>query len=51
MKKAETYLLFRIQTMLMLETSRKGQLGANLQPVQKPVHLLVSNKQGRPARC
>ena len=38
------YKLFQTQSMLLSATSRKGQLNADLQPVQNPEHDLVSNK-------
>ena len=46
-----TYSLFKFQSMLLSAVSRKGQLYADLQPVQNPEHALVSNKQEGPARC
>jgi len=46
-----TYILFKIQSMLLSETSRKGQPDADLQTVQTPEYALVSNKQEGPARC
>ena len=49
-KKAETYTLLKTQAMLLSETGRKGQLDADLHPVQNPEHALVSNKQEGPAR-
>ena len=39
------------QHMLLLATSRKALWDAGLHSVQNPEHALVSNKQGRPARC
>ena len=47
----QTYILFKKQSMLLSETSRKGQPDADLQSVQNPGHALVSNKQEGPARC
>jgi len=47
----QTYTLFKIQSMLLSATSRKGQPDADLHPVQSPEHALVSNKQEGPARC
>jgi hypothetical protein len=38
------------QRMFLSATSRKGQPDANLHAVQNPDHVLVSNKQGEPAR-
>ena len=46
-----TYKLFKAQGIPLSATSRKGQPDADLQPVQKPDHALVSNKQEGPARC
>ena len=46
-----TYTLFNTQSMLLLATSREGQLDADLHSVQHTQHALVSNKQGRPAGC
>ena len=46
-----TYTLFNMHGMLLLATSREGQLDADLHPVQNPEHALVSYKQGRPAGC
>ena len=46
-----TYSLFKTHTMLLSAISRKGQPDAHLHPVENPEHALVSNKQGRPARC
>jgi hypothetical protein len=40
-----THKLFKIQSMLLSATSRKGQPDADLHPVQNPEHALVSNKQ------
>ena len=45
-----TYILFKTQSMLLSATSRKGQPDPDLQPVQNPEHVLVSNKQEGPAR-
>ena len=45
-----TYILFKTQSMLLSATSRNGQPGADLHPVQNPDHALVSIKQERPAR-
>ena len=46
-----TYMLFKIQGMLLLATSSTGQPDANLHTVQNPEHAFVSNKQRRPATC
>ena len=46
-----TYKLFKSQTMLLSARSRKGQLDADLQPVQNPEHDFVSNEQEGPAIC
>ena len=46
-----TYILFKTQSMILSATSRKGQPDADLHPIQKPEHDLVSNKQEGPARC
>ena len=46
-----TYILLKIQSMLLLGTRRNGQSDANSQPVQNPEHALVSNKQEGSARC
>ena len=46
-----TYSLFKTQIMLLSATSRKGQLDANLQAIQSPMHAFISNKQDGPARC
>ena len=46
-----TYSLFKIQSMILSATSRKGQPDADLHPVQNTEHDLVSNKQEGPARC
>ena len=46
-----TYSLIEMKSMLLSETSRQSQLGADLQTVQNPKHALVSNKQKRPAMC
>ena len=46
-----TYILFKIQGILLSVMSREGQPDADLQPVQNPEHALVSNKQEGPARC
>ena len=46
-----TYKLFKIQSMLMSATSRKGQPDADLHPAESPEHALVSNKQEGLARC
>jgi len=43
-------MLFKTQTMLLSATSRKGQPDPDLQPVQSPEHVLVSNKQEGPPR-
>ena len=40
-----TYMLFKIKSMLLSATSRKGQPDADLQSVQNPEHAVVSNKQ------
>jgi hypothetical protein len=40
-----TYILFKIQSMVLSATSRKGQPDTDLQPVENPEHALVSNKQ------
>ena len=48
---AETYMLFKTQTMVLFATSRNGQQDGNLQPVQNPEHALVNNKQEGSARC
>ena len=45
-----TYILLKTQSMLLSATSNKGQLDADLHPVQNPEHDLVSNKQEGPAR-
>jgi hypothetical protein len=44
-----TYKLFKTQSMLLSATSRKGQLDADLHPVQNQEHALISNKQEEPA--
>jgi hypothetical protein len=44
-----TYILFKIQGMLMSAKDRKGQPDADLHTVQNPVHAFVSNKQEGPA--
>jgi hypothetical protein len=46
-----TYILFKTQSMLLSATNIKGQLVADLHPVQNPEHALISNKQEGPARC
>ena len=46
-----TYHLFKTQSMLLSETSRKGQPGSDLPPVQNQEHALVSNKEKGAARC
>ena len=46
-----TYILFKTQSILLSETSRKGQPHADLHPAQNTEHSLVSNKQEGPARC
>ena len=46
-----TYILFKIQCMPLSATNKKGQLDADLHPVQNPVHAPVSNEQEEPARC
>ena len=46
-----TYKLFKAQSMLLSEASRKGQPDADLHPVQNPEHALLSNKQEGLARC
>jgi hypothetical protein len=44
-----TYILFKIQSMVLLATCRKGQPDADLHTVQNPEHALVSNKEeGQP---
>ena len=45
-----TYILLKTQSMLLSATSNKGQLNADLHPIQNPEHDLVSNKQKGPAR-
>jgi len=50
-KKAKTYMLFKTQAMVLSATSRKGQLDANLHPVQNQSMIFVSKKQEGPARC
>ena len=45
-----TYQLFKIQSMLLLATSRNNWLDPDLHPVENPEHGLVSNKQEQPAR-
>ena len=45
-----TYKLFKIQSMFLSGTSRKGQPDADLQSVQNPEHARVRYKQERPAR-
>ena len=46
-----TYKLFKTKSMLLSATSRKGQPGPDLQPVQNPEYGLVSHNQEVPARC
>ena len=46
-----TYILFKTQSMLLSEISRKDQLDADSHAVQNPEGALVSNKQEGPARC
>jgi len=46
-----TYILFKIQMMLLSATSREGQSDADLHPVQNPQHDLGSNKQEEPGIC
>ena len=43
-----TYNLFKIQSILLSETSRKGQPDVDLHAVQSPEHALFSNKQEGP---
>ena len=44
-----TYTLFKAQSILFSETSRKGQPDADLQSVQNPEHPPISNsKKGQP---
>ena len=45
------YILFKTQSILLSETSRRAQPDADLHPVQNPEHALVSNKQEGPAKC
>ena len=45
-----TYMLFKIQSMLLSATSRKNQQDADLPTVKNPEHALVSNKQEETAR-
>ena len=45
-----TYMLFKTQSMLLSETSRKGQSNTDLHPIQNTEHGIVSNKQEGPAR-
>ena len=45
-----THPLFKIQSMLLSVTSRKGQPDPDLHTVQNQEHALVSNKQEGPAR-
>ena len=40
-----TYKLFKIQSMLLSVTTRKGQPYANLQAFEQPEHILFSNNQ------
>ena len=44
-----TYILFKTQSMLFSATSSKGQLDADLHPVQSQEHPPVNNKQEEPA--
>ena len=46
-----TYILFKMQSMLLSATSKKGQPHADLQAVQNAEHTPVSNKQEGPATC
>ena len=46
-----TNTLFNTQHMLLSATSREWLPDAALHPVQNPEHDLISNRQGRPARC
>ena len=46
-----TYSLFKTQSMILSATTRKGQLDADLHPVQSPEHPLVSKNQAGPASC
>ena len=40
-----SHILFKMQSTLLSAIRRKGQLDADLQPVQNPDHALISNKQ------
>ena len=42
-----TYRLFKTQSILLSETSRKGQPDADLHAIQNPEYNIVSNKQER----
>jgi len=46
-----TYSLFKTKSMLLSATSMECLPDADLQPVQNPEHLLVSNKQEGTVRC
>ena len=46
-----TYTLFKTHSMLLSAPSRKGEQDADLQTNQNQGHALVSNKQGKLARC
>ena len=45
-----TYILFKTQSMFLSATRRKGQPDPDLHSVKNPEHVLVSNKEERPAR-